>query len=233
MTDTQPRKIYFAAALFCGRETWFNATLTQLLEKQGHVVMLPQRDGFEFAELGKNLKGVVPNDEIPQAVQSIIYLLDVGHFLPSAHLVLANLDEPLDDGVLVEVCHARQIGIPVIGFRTDVRTPYGDGSDAFGGAHFFAAYQCDCFFTHHLPFSDHEGSAEVAWEQLETRIAAAIRECRPAIPSPSIEQDLASEMFAGLNGPVNAPQNVPLIVRRYANLRERMQTLRPRLVKRP
>ncbi|MDA3962607.1 MAG: hypothetical protein PF961_17610, partial [Planctomycetota bacterium] len=50
-----PHTVYLAAALFAGRETSWNAALAAGLEAARHRVHLPQRDGFEFAELQQHL----------------------------------------------------------------------------------------------------------------------------------------------------------------------------------
>ena len=47
--------IYCGASLFSGRETLFNAYLTNKLEQKGYPVIMPQRDGFEFSNLEKCL----------------------------------------------------------------------------------------------------------------------------------------------------------------------------------
>jgi len=143
--------IYHAAALFNGRELLFNSVLTEGLEKRGYKVNLPQRDGFEFGMLNKYLSKKLPKNEMDSALSTIIYLLDVGHFIPKSDVVLANLDEPLDEGVVVEISYARILSKFVIGMRTDVRSPFGNLSDPLKGMHFFPAYQCNKFISHDLP----------------------------------------------------------------------------------
>ncbi len=65
--------------------------------------------------------------------------------------MVANLDEPIDEGMVVEISYAHLIGKPVLGFRTDIRSPYGDKPDPLGGIHFFVAYQCDDFISQYMP----------------------------------------------------------------------------------
>src|SRR3989344_5444522 len=129
--------IYPAAALFNGRETIFNSLLVEGLEKLGYKTNFPQRDGFEFGDLSKTLDGKLLDREINTAAQNIIYYLDMGVFLPKSDVILANFDEPLDEGVIVEASYATLMGKFVIGLRTDVRSPYGSLEDAFRGMHFF------------------------------------------------------------------------------------------------
>ena len=143
--------LYFAAALFNGRQTCFNTRLVEGLEARGYQTQFPQRDGFEFGHLAQALGGKLPPDKIDAAVQSIIYLLDMGFFLPACDIMLANLDEPQDEGVMVEVAYAKLIGRHVIGYRTDVRSPYGIRAGHFGGMHFFPACQTHQFIAHYMP----------------------------------------------------------------------------------
>ena len=69
---------------------------------------MPQRDGFEFETftakiIEKRFNNLI---DISRANAWIIYLLDVGRFLWNADVVIANLDEPLDPGVIVEIMFA-------------------------------------------------------------------------------------------------------------------------------
>lgn len=137
------KNLYLAAALFTARETMFNLEIANGLEAHGHEVFLPQRDGFEFSILANALIDKIEKDDIEQAVQNIIYIFDIGKKLPGCDLVIANLDEPLDEGVLIEISYAKLMNIPVIGFRTGARMPF--GTNAMLGIHFFPAFQCDTF----------------------------------------------------------------------------------------
>ncbi len=148
---TKKIEIYPAAALFNGRETNFNSQLVDGLEKLGYKTNFPQRDGFEFGNLTKALSDKLPQDKINSAVQNVIYFLDMGIFIPNSDVILANLDEPLDEGVVVETSYAKLIGKFIIGLRTDVRSPYGMPSDNFGGMHFFPSYQTHKFISHYMP----------------------------------------------------------------------------------
>lgn len=137
--------IYFASALFSGRETSFNLDIAIRLESLGYNVDLPQREGFEFSNLDRILRSELPEEEVDSATQTIIYLLDMGILLPRNNVVLANFDEPLDEGVVTEVAYGKLMHKLVIGYRTDTRSPYGNLSNRFGGMHFFPAYQTDFF----------------------------------------------------------------------------------------
>lgn len=130
---------YFAASLFSTRDRLFNRKLCEQIENNGITCFLPQRDGFEFSVLRKHLK----KRELEQGMlQEFIYLLDIGVLLPKSKIVLAVLDEPMDEGVIVEICYAKLLGIPVVGVRTDSKAPFGEKEDKFGGGHFFPMFQC-------------------------------------------------------------------------------------------
>lgn len=152
-TKKEPPKarLYFAAALFNGRETRFNLDITEQLEKLNYQVILPQRDGFEYVAMRKAMKRYLPNnDDVVKTTRDLIYLLDMGVFIPQSDIIIANLDEPLDEGVIVEVTYAHMIGKPVIGFRTDSRSPFGH-PELLGGMHAFVAFQTDHLIRSAIP----------------------------------------------------------------------------------
>mmetsp|Transcript_44802 Transcript_44802/g.43396 ORF Transcript_44802/g.43396 Transcript_44802/m.43396 type:complete len:135 (+) Transcript_44802:165-569(+) len=84
-------------------------------------------------------------EEFNAAVYWIIYLLDLGRYLYTSDVCLCNLDEPNDPGVIVEMMFAMQMGKHIIGYRTDMRTPFGHKDDKQGGLHFFCFYPCHDF----------------------------------------------------------------------------------------
>ncbi len=79
--------IYPAAALFNARETYFNSRLVEKLEELGYKTNFPQRDGFEFGNLTKAFSGKIRADQINSAVQNVIYLLDMGIFIPKSDII--------------------------------------------------------------------------------------------------------------------------------------------------
>lgn len=238
--------IYPAAALFNARETLFNTSLVQELERRhGYRTHFPQRDGFEFADLFGALQEVLPAgtpaSEIQEAVQLIIYYLDMGLFLASSDVVVANLDESLDEGVIVEVSYARLMGKPVVGLRTDVRTPFGSAGDTLGGVHFFPALQSHEFLTVHLPGNLDPTKAEEQFRALSDAIDDSIRGLVPAsgapLPSyalqnPEIKQLLegAELLFHGLRiGEINTNEGIQLVVDRYVKSRQSLAKIFPRV----
>ena len=109
--------------------------------------MVPQRDGFEFNRLREKLLRENFKDplERSKALSWVIYLLDLGKFLYESEIMIANMDEPLDPGVLVEIMVAKEMGKPVIEFRTDSRSPFGDMGEIHKGMHFFPLFPSDHF----------------------------------------------------------------------------------------
>ncbi|MDF1655690.1 MAG: nucleoside 2-deoxyribosyltransferase [Coxiellaceae bacterium] len=139
---TRPTKLYFAAPLFNASELQFNQQLVNALERRGYQVTLPQRDGFEGNLLAKEMQKYVSKSEIHPTIMHMIYLLDIGRFIPRSDAVVAILDEPVDDGVITEITYAHLMGKKVIGLRTDSRGLFGH-HELLGGMHSFVAMQCD------------------------------------------------------------------------------------------
>jgi nucleoside 2-deoxyribosyltransferase len=133
--------IYFASALFNSRELVNNSIIEQELVNKGYRVFLPQRDGFEFSKLTQILENVLDSKDVNKATEDIIYILDMGWALQNSQIVIGNYDEPMDPGVIVEMCYAMfACNKPVIGYRTDTRSPYGVFLSELGGQHFFPPY---------------------------------------------------------------------------------------------
>ena len=231
--------IYHAAALFSGRETSFNMTLTEWLEDRlEYNVILPQRDGYEAGNLHQALGRHLPRDEVAAAVQCVVYFLDMGLFLPRSDVVVANLDEPLDEGVVVEISYARLMNKPVIGFRTDVRSPFGRSDDPLGGMHFFPAFQCDVFVHHAMPCqsaSDAAGEMEALARRLDTAIAefGVTAGGETGVQSASNEAvgrvlEGARILFLGVDD-VRSVEGLAEVARRYLDNAGALARLAPRL----
>jgi len=226
--------LYPASALFCARESVFNILLVEELErKYGFRSYLPQRDGFEFSKLTEHLRSQLKPEQVASAVEDIIYLADMGIFVPRSQVVVANLDEPLDPGVLIEIAHARAIGKFIVGYRTDVRSPYGDLGAPLRGIHFFPAYQCHVylFLTQNCR---NENDARSIIQQLASEVHSAITSNISKRPdaAPQISQEVvrliavAKELFKDLN-PLNSDASLVTIAKRYVDLRERISEFRP------
>ena len=217
--------IYPAAALFNGRETYFNQALVAGLEKKGYKTLFPQRDGFEFGNLNKVLSNKLPLNEVPSAVERIIYYLDMGVFVPNSHVVVANLDEPQDEGVLVELAHAKNLHKYNIGFRTDVRSPYGNSKDTFRGMHFFPGlYLCDTFISHYMPCKNLT-QAKKEMQGLVDKIDSVIQKENFG----SIKNHSESFLFSGIKD-IHSEDGLNELVDRYINNKERLESYGPRII---
>ncbi|MBM3234094.1 hypothetical protein FJZ19_03295 [Candidatus Pacearchaeota archaeon] len=229
-----PYSVYFAAALFNGRECYFNVNLARLLEDRFRQVYLPQRDGFEFSKLAHALERFFPQHEAGEAVKHVIYAYDIGKQLHKSEVVVANFDEPLDPGVDIELAYAAMMFKYVVGFRTDVRACYGTLTDSARGAHFFPVNQCRVFIHHDMTCRTCE-EANSGLEALANKIAENSR-LKPveayAELHPTIQRvvDAADLLFKDI-ADVNHPESMKIIARRYQEHRERMLELSPRTIR--
>ncbi len=229
--------IYPAAALFNGRETHFNSQLVEGLERLGYKTNFPQRDGFEFGNLTKALSGKIQQNQIGSAVQKVIYFLDMGVFVPKSDIVLANLDEPLDEGVVVEASYAKLMGKFVIGLRTDVRSPYGMPNDNFGGMHFFPAYQTHQFLSHYMPSKtpvERDEQMNSLIQKIHSKISDANIYHQETIPdyiknNPNLQPILegATLLFDGI-GNIHSDKSLEEIASRYIKNQERLEEIGPK-----
>jgi nucleoside 2-deoxyribosyltransferase len=168
--------LYFGAALFNARETLFNSILSDRLESDGYKVYLPQRDGFEFSSLRTELEKTMSPYDAERAMKVIIYLLDVGKGVFQSDVLVANLDEPIDEGLVVEMAWARLMGIPIVGFRTDVRSPYGELGESFRGTHFFPVFFCSFFVSSFIKAATPQKSG-IEMDDFYKKICSAIERC--------------------------------------------------------
>lgn len=236
-------RIYFGGALFNGADTYFNIHLASILEKEKKV-LLPQRDGFEFGRLHNAIQNAMPKaDEtaVQTAVQDIIYALDIGIYLRNSNIMIARCDEPSDPGVDVEQTISRMLGNFNIGYRTDVRSPYGNMNDNFSGMHFFPGFQCDAFIIQPMPNRSIDeaktGIETLAKSIIETidekndqdkyRYRSEARKCILEI------ETYASRLFEGIDD-IHSEEGLSEIAKRYIDPKNKeffRQTLRPYVVR--
>lgn len=231
--------IYPAAALFSGRETLFNIHVVDGLEARGYTTLLPQRDGFEFVALNEHLQRRIEPSQVEGAVQRIIYLLDMGLFIPKSDVIVANLDEPQDEGVMIELAHARHLGKVNVGYRTDVRTPYGSSQHPLRGIHFFPAFQCDYFVPHFVPAKSGRG-AQIEIDGLVEKIHEAIVDSgvKPGreVPHYSLQEprtrrivNYAGLLFNDLED-LHSPEGLDQIAQRYAEYKDLISEVSPAII---
>lgn len=224
--------IYLAAALFNARETAFNQLLTQKLEQLGGNIILPQRDGFEFVRLEKELLSCLSSSDAKRASQIIIYLLDIGWYIEQSDVVIANLDEPVDEGVVIEMAYGRMFGKKVVGFRTDVRSPFGNLSDSFCGGHFFPAFQAHAYVSCFIPSrTPDELEADISG------LANNLYKISQNIPDydmqvPKFVQDIsdrANYLFSSIDN-LHSVSGIKEIVARYINKKSWLSKIIPKVV---
>ena len=106
-------KIYFAWPLFCQGEKDYNLKIATVLEEYGYNVFLPQRDGFEAAQL---------KDKTQDEISKMIFTKDVDEIL-DAEIFFMVLDGRVpDDGACVELGIAYANNKRCYGFKTDARS---------------------------------------------------------------------------------------------------------------
>lgn len=106
-------KIYLAGPLFCQGEKDFNLAIAKMFESEGYSVFLPQRDGYEAAEM-------VDKDE--QEKTKLIFDEDVSEILKADILVMVLDSRVPDDGACVELGIAYANKKRCYGLKTDVRS---------------------------------------------------------------------------------------------------------------
>lgn len=225
--------LYFAASLFSARELYYNACLCALFETAGTSVFLPQRDGLLFTTLGKSLSSF-PDKEIDTVVRNLIYLQDILR-LSEATAVIACLDEPVDTGVTVEMCTASELEIPVIGYRTDRRSPFGSYKSDGGGTHPFVVVQSDIFMRlRELPNEKDSEALERLFQALLEQLTQVIGRS----PSRYFANhggktlkfiSIAKTLFWGIDKPLST-LGIAELVKRYLDHKESIDKLFPTII---
>eukprot|EP00164_Ancoracysta_twista_P008697 GFYU01012648.1.p1 GENE.GFYU01012648.1~~GFYU01012648.1.p1 ORF type:complete len:238 (+),score=39.52 GFYU01012648.1:22-735(+) len=232
--------IYNTASLFNAREKLHNILLTEALDKHGHDCILPQRDGFEFSALHELLKEMLPaGEDAAMSLQTIIFLLDMGFFIPKSDAVVACLDEPVDEALVLEVTAGAVLGKRVIGWRSDVRSPFGSLQEPFKGMHFFIPMFCDTMINE-TTASTSATSAQSEVDRLAARVHEALQigGSKGAAVTVGVFIDIieaANLIFDGIEDVhgLHKEQNMRQIVSRYILHREKLDKLRPRVCAMP
>jgi nucleoside 2-deoxyribosyltransferase len=220
--------IYNGASLFNTREILFNDKLVSNLEKK-YKIISPQRDGFEFVDLMNSISSKVVDKEVDLTTKNIIYFLDMGYFIPKSDVILANFDEPIDEGLVVEATYAKLMGKFVLGFRTESRTPYGSFQDTYKGTHIFPVYQTNEFIFDYSDFRDPDLFA------LTRKIKESIEKNKiihkKSLPNyvlsnPNFKKliDGANYLFEGIEE-FNSSGSVDKIISRYVNKKEDLENI--------
>jgi nucleoside 2-deoxyribosyltransferase len=233
-TTTKDVTVYFAAGLFKAAQTHLNIRLCHLLETMVKRVYLPQRDGFEFSKLTAELAAHLSAEEAGTALQTIIYLLDLGIYVHNSDVVIANFDEPLDEGVVVEAVWGRMINKYTVAFRTDVRSPYGNLSDPLRGMHFFPAFQAHRFIWHSIVPTSVKAADTQEWN-LFSKLLRAIEQRSESYPVArniyhvDAVRERALFLFEGIDD-VHLDVSLGTIVNRYLTRRTWLAEIGPIVV---
>lgn len=215
--------MYFAAALFNTKECLFNMAIAKELENLGHKIYLPQRDGYNYGELNAQLPDHLSETEKSKAVAWIIYLSELGKVQQSS-VILANMDEPLDPGVLIEIMYAKQSGIPTIGYRCDSRTPFGATQSWNFGMHFFPLFNCDYFISLGNVNTGSVEDSEKLIKDLAEQINAVLKDFKPRISAQKFE-DIKAMASSLIPEEVMKLSDLPLedLVEKYLRIRPKLE----------
>lgn len=122
-------KIYCAGPLFNNKEKEEMKEIADALEKNAYRVFLPQRDGFEFANLFATFEEIgISKKKARFLLNKAIFTLDVYEILESDGLVLNINGRVPDEGAMVEAGIAWNAGKQIVLYKNDARTLL-DGND--------------------------------------------------------------------------------------------------------
>lgn len=165
--------------------------------------------------------------------------LDMGFFIPNSEVIIANLDEPQDEGVMVEISYAKLMDKFVIGYRTDVRSPYGSANDKLRGTHFFPAFQCNSFISSYLPcrtklekIDDLVDLAEKIDCTIQKRNISKKDLPKYCMDNPQISKVLngAKTLFSGIDD-IHSESGLEEIAERYIKNRSKLNEIFPEVIR--
>jgi hypothetical protein len=250
--------IYMAAGLFNVETNMVNAYFTKKIEEalrnkklvyRGQEIdsqcYLPQRDGFEVGKIADFIQhagSILPPDSKLTAAEVVMYVpyyLDLGFFMSNSVAVVANLDEPIDNGLMVEISYAHLCNIPVIGLRTDLRTPLGARADILS-INPFIVEQCDCFVWSETP----PGELEDVMLHTDKIIAEIEKLLHRWVADPEKGNEMRKSdnrifkniikgsdlLFGDLQGDIHTDENMTKIVKNFAKHRDFLMQIAPELV---
>lgn len=230
--ESKSERVYHAAELFHLPARYFNAALVSSLENEGIPVFSPQRDGFEFSQFGTVLSKYLSPEEIEKSLNVLIYAYDI-RSLWKSDVVVARFDEPPDPGVDTEVLFANIAGIPVVVYRTDVRSPYGNYSDKFAGVHSFPIKESEVFI-----IKESSSSSEKDLQDLVRKIVAEVKTVLESAPPRDKEKppetykeifEIIDTLFEGID--IHTEDGLADLAKRYIEHKKLMDAFGPRVVR--
>jgi hypothetical protein len=139
--------------------------------------------------------------------------------------------------VVVEASYGKLMGKFVIGFRTDLRSPYGGPDDDYGAMHFFPAYQTHRFISHYMPSRTPE-EREAQMDSLAFKIHDIIGEAdvshQEIIPDYSRDNPNLQKVFEGAEllfhdiNDINSSSGLETIASRYIENRKKLEEIGPK-----
>ena len=119
-------RIYCAGPLFNEPEKREMAAIAAQLESAGHETFLPQRDGIELSEVGRELDALqMDSTDVTDLLHRAIFCLDVYKLLGWSQAVVANLNGRVpDEGTVVEAALAWHAQMPIVLYKNDARAPF-------------------------------------------------------------------------------------------------------------
>lgn len=221
-------KAYHAAELFHLPARIFNEKLVSSLEEKGVKVFSPQRDGFEFTHLVSVLGKTLSEEDLDYAMQTIIYAYDILS-ITRADVVVARFDEPPDPGVDTEVLIANSLGVPVVAYRTDVRTPYGGPSDKYGGMHSFPVKNSRVIILQESSLSPSD-DLDILTEKIFQEIREVHKQEERVTPAFLYETaEIAKVLFEGI-GDIHSEKGLEELANRCVENRELLKNFGPRAI---
>ena len=128
MVAARKGHIYCSGPLFSPEERAAMASIAEVIEKAGHTTFLPQRDGAEMLAM-RSMKapaaGTVLAAPGSKMMRKSVFALDLYVLLELCDAVVVNLNGRVpDEGSVVEASLAFAAGLPVLGYKHDVRAPF-------------------------------------------------------------------------------------------------------------
>jgi nucleoside 2-deoxyribosyltransferase len=226
--------VYHAAEMFNLPARLFNARVVEELQRRGKKVFSPQRDGFEFTQLISRLQRNFSEEEIGEITNVVIFAFDVLS-ISKADLVLARVDEPPDPGVDTEILIADSLNIPVVAYRTDVRSPYGAITDRYAGMHSFPVKGAECIIIQGSslsPEADMNSLIERIISETNTvSLTSGKTENEDDIPAslrPALT--IAHQLFDGIED-IHSPEGLEEFTQRCSLHQEELGNFGPRVIR--
>ena len=197
-------------------------------------------ESFADCDLVPNvLHGVEKNSDptlAEEVARYVPYYLDLGYFMSRSIAIVANLDDPIDTGMVVEIAYSTICNIPVIGVRTDLRSPLGNVEDVIG-INPFPVEQCDCYIKAYPPTGNYDDVFKKT-DFIIRKVDEKLKEWIPKKKNNMTENDNpifknlvkgAEILFSDIDD-IHTQDNMIKIAQRFAGNKEFLLSIAPELV---